>query len=264
MYKIHDFLMQVELSGGSPDAAIEILLNDRKMWIERIYGLQKEKKNIKVKVTIGIGLSFLICAMSILMLPKEFDITQNPISQAVTTGVVILNMLIWYAAQKKLSGSLILSDEDVDEAEIREKYKYVVKGNREKERLKYSIIGCIFGVTAILLGNTVGMTAAGAAGAAAIWMLTQEKRKYKHARKRVLREVEKQFPEWLMNLSLQLQTDNVHVSLKKTIPDAPFILKQDLTRLVEEIEQQPNALQPYLRFMREFQIPDVLLSLIHI
>ncbi len=233
---------------------------------------------------------------------------------------MILNMLIWYAAQKKLSGSLILSDEDVDEAEIREKYKYVVKGNREKERLKYSIIGCIFGVTAILLGNTVGMTAAGAAGAAAIWMLTQEKRKYKHAekykyvvkgnrekerlkysiigcifgvtaillgntvgmtaagaagaaaiwmltqekrkykhaRKRVLREVEKQFPEWLMNLSLQLQTDNVHVSLKKTIPDAPFILKQDLTRLVEEIEQQPNALQPYLRFMREFQIPDVL------
>ena len=50
------------------------------------------------------------------MLPKEFDITQNPISQAVTTGVVILNMLIWYAAQKKLSGSLILSDEDVDES----------------------------------------------------------------------------------------------------------------------------------------------------
>ena len=30
--------------GGSPDAAIEILLNDRKMWIERIYGLQKAKK----------------------------------------------------------------------------------------------------------------------------------------------------------------------------------------------------------------------------
>ena len=56
-----------------------------------------------------------------------------------------------------------------------------------------------------------------------------------------------------MNLSLQLQTDNVHVSLKKTIPDAPFILKQDLTRLVEEIEQQPNALQPYIRFMR---VPD--------
>ena len=153
----------------------------------------RKKKEYQGQGNDRIGLSFLICAMSILMLPKEFDITQNPISQAVTTGVVILNMLIWYAAQKKLSGSLILSDEDVDEAEIREKYKYVVKGNREKERLKYSIIGCIFGVTAILLGNTVGMTAAGAAGAAAIWMLTQEKRKYKHARKRVLREVEKQF-----------------------------------------------------------------------
>ena len=51
LYKIHDFLMQVEQSGGSPDAAIEILLNDRKMWIERIYGLQKEKKISRSKVT---------------------------------------------------------------------------------------------------------------------------------------------------------------------------------------------------------------------
>ncbi|MEN2543420.1 hypothetical protein, partial [Acinetobacter baumannii] len=85
-YKIHDFLIKVEQAGGSPNAAIEILLNDRKLWIERIYGLQKEKKNIKVKVTIGIGLSMLICAMSIWMLPKEFDITKNPVSQAVTTG----------------------------------------------------------------------------------------------------------------------------------------------------------------------------------
>ena len=121
LYKIHDFLIKVEQAGGSPNAAIEILLNDRKLWIERIYGLQKEKKNIKVKVTIGIGLSMLICAMSIWMLPKEFDITKNPVSQAVTTGVVIVNMLIWYAAQKKLSGSLILSDEDLEKEELRKK-----------------------------------------------------------------------------------------------------------------------------------------------
>ena len=133
-----------------------------------------------------------------------------------------------------------------------------MKGNREKERLKYSIIGCIFGVTAILLGNDCGDDSSRCGGCSSNLDVDAGEAKYKHARKRVLREVEKQFPEWLMNLSLQLQTDNVHVSLKKTIPDAPFILKQDLTRLVEEIEQQPNALQPYLRFMREFQIPDVL------
>ena len=106
-----------------------------KMWIERIYGLQKEKKEYQGQGNNRDRSVFLICAMSILMLPKEFDITQNPISQAVTTGVVILNMLIWYAAQKKLSGSLILSDEDVDEAEIREKYKYVVKETGKRKGL---------------------------------------------------------------------------------------------------------------------------------
>lgn len=140
---------------------------------------------------IGIGL-FLICAMSILMLPKEFDITQNPISGGYWDSEGHSHMLIWYAAQKTFRQS------DLDWMKMPMKRKVLqnismLQGNREKERLKYSIIGCIFGVTVILLGNTVGMTAAGAAGAAAIWMLTQEKRKYKHVRKRVLREVEKQW-----------------------------------------------------------------------
>ena len=60
----------------------------------------RKKKNIKVKVTIGIGLSFSDLCHEYSDAAQEFDITQNPISQAVTTGVVILNMLIWYAAQK--------------------------------------------------------------------------------------------------------------------------------------------------------------------
>lgn len=258
LYKTHDFLIKVERAGGNPDAAIEILLNDRKMWIDRIYGLQKEKKNIKIKVTIGIGLSLLICAMSILMLPREFHITQNPVSQAVTAATIILNMLIWYVAQKKLSGSLILSDEDTQTSEICEKYEYVVHGDRKREKIKYMIWGIAFAGSAIWLRDIAGTAAAAAAFGAAGWMMTQEKRKYRNARKAVVREVEKRFPEWLMNLSLQLQTDNVHVSLKKTISDAPQILKKDVIRLVEEIEQQPNSLHPYICFMKEFQIPDVL------
>ena len=258
LYKIHDFLIKVEQAGGSPNAAIEILLNDRKLWIERIYGLQKEKKNIKVKVTIGIGLSMLICAMSIWMLPKEFDITKNLVSQAVTTGAVIVNMLIWYAAQKKLSGSLILSDEDLEKEELWKKYEYVTQGNRKKEAVKYRSMAVIFWIGAVILQKSAGMAAACAAAAAGVWMFTQENRKYRHARKSVIREIEKQFPEWLMKLSLQLQTDNVHVSLKKTIPDAPFILKKELKILVKEIEEQPNALNPYIGFLKEFQIPDVL------
>ena len=238
LYKIHDFLIKVEQAGGSPNAAIEILLNDRKLWIERIYGLQKEKKNIKVKVTIGIGLSMLICAMSIWMLPKEFDITKNPVSQAVTTGVV--------------------SDEDLEKEELRKKYEYVTQGNRKKEAVKYRSMAAMFWIGAVILQKSAGMAAACASAAAGIWMFTQENRKYRHARKSVIREIEKQFPEWLMNLSLQLQTDNVHVSLKKTIPDAPFILKKELKILVKEIEEQPNALNPYIGFLKEFQIPDVL------
>ncbi|MFR3808806.1 MAG: hypothetical protein ACLTX3_07620 [Lachnospiraceae bacterium] len=46
------------------------------------------------------------------------------------------------------------------------------------------------------------------------------KRHFKHCFKRVSRAIEKAFPEWLLSLSLQMQTDNVHVSIIKTTGEA--------------------------------------------
>ena len=109
LYKIHDFLIRVEAAGGECSNAVEILLDDRKLWMDRVYTLQKDKANVKVKITIGIALSFLICAMGIYMLPPDFHVINNPLSQGITTLVIITNVLIWYASQKKLSGSLLVS-----------------------------------------------------------------------------------------------------------------------------------------------------------
>ncbi len=257
LYKIHDFLRKVERTGGCPDAAVEILLNDRKLWIERVYSQENEKKNIKIKVTIGIGLSFLICAMSILMLPKEFDITDNLVSQVVTAAVVILNLLIWYTAQRKLSGSLILMEGESDSEEILQKYNYMMCGSMEKEKKKSLAAAVLFLAAAAILYWKGNVLYAVLVVILAVLLAGQPRRKYKSAMKRVKKEVEKQFPEWLMNLSLQLQTDNVHVSLEKTIPDAPEILKDELNKLLEGIEQHPNSLKPYIGFMEVLKLPDV-------
>lgn len=257
LYKIHDFLIRVEGTGGDFGGSADILLEDRRLWIERMYSLKKDKKNVQVKTTIGIGLSFLLCGMCVMMLPKEFGITQYMASQLATTAVILMNFLIWYLAQKKLSGSSLLSDQECSYEEIRKYYDYVKMGNRRKEKVKALAAALVLVPAMILAYIKFGLVSSACIGVAAAFLVSSPGRKYKFALKRVTKEVEKAFPEWLMGMSLQLQTDNVHVSLSKSIPEAPAILKEELYGLEEGIQEQPNDVYPYLNFMKQLDLPDV-------
>ena len=256
LYKVHDFLRKVERLGGISDTSIEILLQDRKLWMDRVYEMQKEKKNIKIKITIGIGLSFLICAMSVWMLPKEFRITQNAISQIITAFVIIGNLSLWYVAQKKLSGSLVLSEEEMDE-QTAEKNQAILNKEDNSLQRKARGMACVFLLLTIFLFWKVNLFSGILGMLVVFWCLYYPKHKYKLAKKWMRKEVEKKFPEWLMSVSLQLQTDNVHVSLEKSVSDAPQILQPELTELLRGIEQNPGSLQPYINFMRGIDLPEI-------
>ncbi|CUO32667.1 Uncharacterised protein [[Eubacterium] contortum] len=257
LYKVHDFLIEAEAVGGDFTAAADILLNDRKLWMDRVYELQREKKNVKVKITIGIGLSFLICGMTVLMLPKEFGITENVVSQTVTTVTVLLNMLIWYIAQRKLSKSLIRGEEGQGEETVKRQYEYVMHSNRKKAKRKAWCIAILLIPVSVLMALYVGLPAAVLSVIMAALMAGQPDRRYRISLKHVAREVEKSFPEWLMSMSLHLQTDNVHVSLSKSIPHAPAILREELNILLAGIEEKPDSVRPYLSFMKQVPLPDV-------
>ncbi|HAX51791.1 MAG TPA: hypothetical protein DCX82_07615 [Lachnospiraceae bacterium] len=257
LYKIHDFLIRVEAAGGECSNAVEILLDDRKLWMDRVYTLQKDKANVKVKITIGIALSFLICAMGIYMLPPDFHVINNPLSQGITTLVIITNVLIWYASQKKLSGSLLVSGNETPFKEIQKRYEYVMHVDLKQKRKKALITAAAFSPLILLAYWKVNITSA-AFMAVFCWLIaSQPKRHYKTSLKIITKEVEKAFPEWLMSLALQLQTDNVHVSISKTIGTAQEVLQEELQKLLDGIEQRPNSLQPYTNFFRKIQLPDI-------
>ncbi len=257
LYKIHDFLIEAEEVGGDFGTSADILLHDRKLWIDRVYELQREKKNVKVKITIGIGLSFLICAMTVFMLPKEFAITENVISQAVTTLTILLNLLIWYIAQKKLSKSLILSEEGMEYEEVRRQYEYVMHGKQDRDRRRGMLASAMLIPFMVFSGLKGNMMAAGLIGVFAVLIGTQPARKYRVSLKHLTRAVEKAFPQWLLSMSLKLQTDNVHVSLAKSVQGAPVVLREELGGLLEGIEREPDSVEPYLGFMHPVQLPDI-------
>lgn len=257
LYKIHDFLIQAEAAGGDCNAAIDILLNDRSLWIDRTYGLQREKRNVKVKITIGIGLSFLISGMTVFMLPREFGVTGQGVSQVVTVLVILLNLFIWYVTQAKLSKSLIREEEGARYEDVKRRYDYIMHRDLKKEKRRMWILAMLFVPVILYFVFNKNIMGTSITGIFAFLLINQPAHRYKISLKHVVREVEKVFPEWLLIMSMHLQTDNVHVSLAKSIPNAPWILREELTKLLNQIEGKPDSVHPYLKFMDCADLPDI-------
>ena len=255
---LHNFLVKVERSGGDFDLSVDILLNDRKLWVDRVYELERDKKNVKIKVTMGIAISFVVGLMAVYIIPENMDIPANILSQIVTTFVFLCNMAVWYVANRKLSGSLIDTRDAYTWEEIKYKYNLVFHEDAQKKSNGFLIAGLLLLPVAVFLYFKIG------AGVALITLLliyiiiTQPKRQYKLAFKKVRNEVEKAFPDWLLSMSLLLQTDNVHVAIRKSKEDAPEILKEELDKLDDGIIEYPNAVEPYVHFMDKLDISDVL------
>lgn len=76
-------------------------------------------------------------------------------------------------------------------------------------------------------------------------------------RKYLRKKMEKEFPQWLMDISLLLQTENVQVAFYRIRPQTPEILRPAADDMLEELSQNPESLEPYLNFLKDYDLPDV-------
>ncbi|MGN0672487.1 MAG: hypothetical protein ACI4KE_07625 [Anaerovoracaceae bacterium] len=254
---LHDFLINIESSGGEYELSADILLNDRKLWIDRIYAYKQDLKNVRVKVAIGIILSFLVGLTAVWVVPEDLEVVSQALSQIVTTFVFICNMIIFYLANRAMSRSVI-KDEDAMKSDVmKKKYDLVFHKDLSGKKKTFLIAGLCMVPVAILLFFKLGIGAGLITIVIGYIIATQPQRQYRTAFKQIRNEVEKAFPDWLMNMSLLLQSDNVHVALSNSIKDAPPILQEELYRLEEGIASYPNAVEPYIDFFARLDIPDV-------
>ena len=58
-------------------------------------------------------------------------------------------------------------------------------------------------------------------------------------------------------MGLLLQSENVHMALKKSLVQVSGVMRADLERLIDEIEINPESSEPYYSFLEEFDVPEV-------
>ena len=73
----------------------------------------------------------------------------------------------------------------------------------------------------------------------------KKNRHYKFAVKKVENHVKKEFPVWLRNVILNMNTENVFVAMEKAAENSSYVLKKELRKTLEGMEKEPGNMMAY-------------------
>ena len=214
---IHRFCLQAESFGGEYSSSLQILLESRRMWADRIFENQQVRRKKRTEILISVGLSICICLIIYMISYRmNLGLEAHPVAQTATVVVLLLDFYIFYRADSQLC---IIDEKKRDDEE-----KYAAY----YEELRNFDSESIF-----------------------------RKAQLRVKKKLVTKEIEKEFPKWLMAISLLLQSENVQVAIYKSYDDAPGILKPALKELIDNLRQSPDDIAPYLCFLKDYTLPEV-------
>lgn len=260
---VHKLLLKMERIGGDCEKSINILLDDLKMWSDRMDEHKKETQVQCRNVWVAVILSALICLVTVYCLPNDMSVVHFTLYQIITVVMFYLMALMSFKAEKKTNIRWIEHESKFTEKQIKDRYHRVIHYDAKKE-LKKSLICAAFPavsmVICILLKIMLQMNLTPVIVLLAIvtfFMLNQHKIGHSMCVKSVTREINRTYPRWLMEISLRMQTDNVQVSIMDSMNNAPAVLHKALEKLITGIQEEPGAIKPYTDFLSEFDVQEV-------
>lgn len=253
---VHDFIVHVENYGGRIERAVSLLLSDKKRWESRILLAIKDRSKMFSDIVMSIAASLSICGIILYLPVMDMDISKNIVCQILTAVMLILDDMILLRAQKMMAPDWLRMEVQRDPNEKKRMEDYRNYNAKKEQCLSVLLaIPCIAGAAAaVCLGKQLFVLLA---LALAILMLNQHRIGHRLARRNLVRSIKRAFPNWLMDIVLLLQSENVQMSIRKSLEQAPAVLETELYLLNERLVMEPESAEPYHAFLQEFEIPEV-------
>ena len=258
---LHNFLIAVERNGGDVENPVDLLLNERSMWDERVHGFQKERNAVKRNIILSICCSLLLCFFILYILSmnrlEPLKMPQNIVVQISSTFVIVASVLLYTKVVNKLSQSWLKRENKSSDYQILKDYFYVVNYNKAKEwksAILWTAITSPIWIFGLIFSKAL-LTILGAA--ISLFCLFSPVITFNLSKKSTVKEIEKAFPQWLMELALILQDNNVQVGISKTVGTAPIVLRPELEKMVKAFETDTNSILPYTQFLKDFDLPEI-------
>lgn len=262
---VHELLVSGEEYGGEMENSILLLLNDIEVWKRSGYKLQTDKKKSHTDNILSIATATILCAVALYVLEamkKLFpgstavDIFQIDLIQMSSLLFILFLLYVLVKSTRSLTDNWLQKRSVRDEKLVLHSYEMVKNYEESRERRKSLLISApivVGGVAAFFfrhrwLGIVCLLLAA--------LLLVQHRIGYNMARKEAHNEMYIALPQWLMQIALLLQSNNVQVSIAKSIDGAPIVLREELRLLMERLQEAPGSLKSYTDFCSEFDIPE--------
>ncbi|MCD7709156.1 MAG: hypothetical protein LUI02_04710, partial [Clostridiales bacterium] len=253
---VHDFMVHVESYGGKIESSVNLLIADKNRWESRIMCAMKERSKMFTDIALSIVASLVICGMILYLPVMDMDISGNILCQILTGVVIVLDDMIFLKAQNYLAVDWLLVDVSAGDDELKK-----IEGYHNYDPKKDRILSIILALPCIAVAVFAALHGRQAVLAAALLlalvMINQHRIGRSLAKKNIVKSVKCAFPNWLMDIVLLLQSENVQMAIIKSLENAPPVLSPDLDELTQHIEMSPEAPEPYHGFLKEFEIPEV-------
>ncbi len=215
---LHGFIQKADQMGGNTSESLDLLLRDFHMWKRRVLVFRKRKQYAQSEGILACVLALGMCGLSYLLIPWNLR-----------EMLTISTYYQWSAAAVTLA------------------------------------------VMFVLLWIQSKMAESWLGGGGAGYEKRQEELEKKYFRikkgKRTLfyplswnvcrREIEREFPYWLLTVTLFLQQDNVFQAVRSSMGHVAGIFRNEVRKFLREIYEDPVSLRPYNAFFEEFQLPEV-------
>lgn len=265
IHTAHELILHAEEDGGEVENSIMLILEDIENWKRRCYQLQAEKKQSHTDNTISILVATILCALCIYVIDymrilfqaeSVIYIFDNPLIQATSILFILFSMLIFKKSSHNLTNDWVSEEKHYEDDVIRKMY-FEIKEYDEKKEARKSLFFALPFFAGILPVYFYGkrwvciiLLLAGG------FLLIQHKIGYKLEKQELLKAIYIAFPEWLMEMALLLQNNNVQVSIRKSREHAPAVLEAELDELITRIGIKPDKLSSYTCFCMDFEIPE--------
>ena len=266
VHMVHELLIGSEEHGGDSSQSIMLVLNDIEVWKRRGYRLQADKKQSHTDNIISIAVATVLCAVALYVLNamgrlypgvEGVGIFAVGIIQVSSFVFILFLLFVLRKSFRSLTENWLKNDSLYSEQYALSSYDAVVNYDNKRETKKSILFSLPFFVGAVLFlifeKNLPGIICI----AIGILLLMQHRIGYNLARKDINRELYIALPQWLMNLALLLQNNNVQVSIAKSMMDAPPVLRRELEQLMERLQKEPGRLQSYTSFCKDFDVPEI-------
>lgn len=165
-------------------------------------------------------------------------------------------ILIFYGSTKKLMKDWLQKDAADDRA-VQDAWAYVRNYDEKKELKKSILLSLPLSAAAVLCHLYVTPAISVVCILAMVFLLVQHRFNYRMYMQDVKNALYMAFPEWMMDMALLLQTNNVQVAIAKSAPRAGKALQKELELLERRIRENPDDVRSYTDFCAVSGIPEI-------